>query len=608
MDKLNININNLLPYVIDAFSSVYGKEYRPIITQKIKNAVIVLYYDVEGLNGYMEYIKDYKARELSIRFLEEIGIDVQKHKKSNYTEPLDNDIRKILDCLIDSHFGFSKWADSFAPLRAFDTSNKTDSYRLLINKLKIVNFLLGNDTEQITRENFESFAKTEEFSELLKRINDLKVVYEKLFIEYNDWASQLIPYKNYVEDEKKRKDDILKRKKNELFIEIRNQLPSFLRDSISNKSFEEQVGAILGYADISSKSSIEYFHYKNMEKLKSSEIDLDDKFWIVYYQSLYLKGLGINIQNENMLKCESEEDINNYLLFLNQDDIKKYIPSDELINYIASTREKMSEEALREYYTTRKDFIDAMKIFDNTPNNIEVVYDNIKNKRICILGNGGTNNRNEFISIMFYTIKTGSAGRLFYTFMHEMGHIIDQNQNGSGFEPIEDFGKNFRPNPYDNTFRKYEKFNETLDDIFAMEAIKILQDHGIYLLEPEKFTSLDISDNNTNLITKNLLQPLLQKFRKQVIKAKINANPEELIMYIGKDNFEELVDTVNKVDYLSRNGVKYKIDKFPEDDMVIDYFSQVERAKKIYMNIDSYFINKFGNISNDDFEENTKKR
>lgn len=606
MDRLDIDFNSLLPYVIDAFSSVYGEEYRSIISKKLNNALIIQYHDVEGLNDYVSYIKRCKAREFSIRFLEEIGIDVQEYKKRNYTEPLESNLNKILGCLIDANFGFSKDADYWSPLRAFDTNNKTNPERLLSNKIKIVNYLLGNERKQITKENFESFAKTKEFSELLKKINDFNVVYEKLLFEYNNWANQFIPYEKYVEDEKKRKEGILQKKKNELFREIFDQLPSALKDSISNRSFERQISTILGDMDISAKSIIESFRYEQMEKLKSSEVDLFDKFWIVCWQSTYLKLLGITIPNENMLNCDSEEDIINFLSFLSQDDIKKYIPSDELISYISSTREKKYEEALKEYYTTRNDFTDAMKLFDNNPDNIENNYHQIKNKSVCV--QGGTTNNNDFISIMFYTIREFDGGSLFYSFMHENGHIIDLSQKGCGFESIDDFGGNYRKNPYDKAFRKYEKFNETLNDIFIQEAVKILRDYGIYLLEPEEFTKLDNINYNTTAITKRLLQPLVQKFRQQVIRAKVNAKPEELIMYIGEDNFEELVDTVNKVDYLSRNGVISKIDKSPEDTMVIEYFQQVERAKQIYINIDSYYANKFGNSQTDGFQETIKKR
>ena len=46
--------------------------------------------------------------------------------------------------------------------------------------------------------------------------------------------------------------------------------------------------------------------------------------------------------------------------------------------------------------------------------------------------------------------------------MHECGHVIDQSSKGTGFESSNDFNENSEKNPYDNAFRKYEKFNETL--------------------------------------------------------------------------------------------------------------------------------------------------
>ena len=220
---------------------------------------------------------------------------------------------------------------------------------------------------------------------------------------------------------------------------------------------------------------------------------------------------------------------------------------------------------------------------------LEYIYERIRNKSVCIDGLSVINDDNLPMSLMFYTIRTFSCGSLFHVFMHECGHIIDLNSERTGFESFNDYTYNSINNPYDECFRKYEKFNEALNDIFTIEAVELLHNQGIYLIEPQEFTLLDTSEINTASLTKNLLQPLLAKFRKQVISAKIKADRSELIRYIGNDNFEELVDVVNKVDYLSRNGLTSKLDTSPEDEMVKEYFEQVERAKRIYRNIDDYY-------------------
>ena len=605
MDKLNIDFKSLLPYVIDAFSSVYGEEYRSIISKRINNCIILSYHDVDGLNDYVSYLKRCKGRELSIRFLDEIGIDVQTNGIDNYAKPLDKKIRNVLDCLIDSSFGFSINPDYWAPLLAFDSNNKNNKEKLLENKIKIINYFLNNSKDKITYRNFESFTKTDEYLQILKKINEFKIIYKKLLSEYYDWEKQLAPYEKYIEDENKRKDDILQKKKNELFREIVGLLPL----STIKYNFKEQINIVLGDEDISSKTNIEFFSDEQMKKLKSPYVSRYKKESIVSRQLDYLKILGITIPNKEMIDCTSKDDIINYLSFLNQDDVRKYIPSEDLISFISSTREKKYEEAIRKYYTSRKDYINIMEEFGYKHFEYSYdIYNIIKNKLVCLLQNDLYNDNNEFISIMFYTIRIGDGGCLSQYFIHECGHVIDNSELGCGFENFHYFGENIKINPYDNTCRKYEKFNETLDDMFTIEANKYLQSKGIYLIEPKELTSLDTSNCNTSSLVKSLLQPLVQKFKKQVAKAKITLEPQELIKYIGKDNYEELVDAVNKVDFLCNNGLGIEFDNSSENFMVREYNIQLERVKQIYINIDNYYVNKFGVFPKNEFEESVIKR
>ena len=46
-----------------------------------------------------------------------------------------------------------------------------------------------------------------------------------LLSEYNNWLKKIEPYEKYIEDEKKRRKEILEKKKIELFREIFDQLP-----------------------------------------------------------------------------------------------------------------------------------------------------------------------------------------------------------------------------------------------------------------------------------------------------------------------------------------------------------------------------------------------
>lgn len=589
MDNLSIDLKKVLPFVIEAFTFVYGEKYRDIISDKINNAIIIQHYNIESLKEYILYIEESQKREYAVKFLEKIGVNVEKYKKANYTEELDNKIEKILEYYInDSDFGFSNKTDYFVPLQAFKKDNNTNPKRLLLNKIKIINYFLNGEHELVTEKNFDLFTKTEKYQQILKKIDELNLVYEPLLSEYKKWEEKLKPYKDFIDSETERKKRILEKKKSLLFEDIYPKLPIPIKDAISNKTKDEKIATILGPANISSESIIELFDSNKIKQLKSEDADFLTKMVIISRQLNYLK----NTYGDTI----DEKKINNSFLFLEEEDIKQYIPSDDLIHFVTLAREKRYEEALREYYTTRKDFLNLKgQGFDK--DSLEYIYENMKGESVFVYGKGATRSDNKFVSIMFYTIGSDDGGALCYIFMHECGHIIDQNENGLAFESCKDFSITSMKNPYDNTCREYEKFNETLNDIFTIEALEFLHSHGMYLIEPQKFTLEDVSNYNTALITKNLLQPLLLKFRSQVISAKINADQNELTRYIGQNNFEELVDVVNKVDYLSRNGVINKIETSPEDELVKEYFKQVNRAEKIYHNIDDYYDNNYQTLT-----------
>lgn len=590
MDPLAIDFKSIIPYAIDAYTFVCGEEYRTLISKKINQTIIAFYHDVEGLRIYVHNLEECKQRELAIRFLEQTGLSVLKEKKEQYTEPLDPEEEKKLGCLIgSSKDGFSDYADRWSPLRAFHKDNHEGSNHLLKNKIKVLNYLLGK--ELVTEENFDSFANTEEYRALVQKVDELNKIYEPLLLEYRAFQNELLPYNKYIEEEEMRKKKILEKKKIELFEEIRPKLPPFLNELLLSKPIEEQKDILFGPYDLSSLFRIESFLPEKMEQLSSSERTLSEKFWIVFWQSEYLKKLGVKIPDEQMLQCDSNEDLNNYLNFLNEEQIKKYIPSLELMEDISSARKQKYEEALKEYYMTRKDFTDMRDLFANCSNidndTFEWIYEDIfKQQRVCVLSKPIYSN-SEPLTLMFYTRDMG--GTLFYSFMHELGHVIDHNGTSIGFENLDAI---ILKNPYNEEYRKYEKLNEALTDIFATEAASFLRKQGMYFIEPKEVTA-DTSDHNSFLMVKNLLNPLIQKFRKQVIKAQVMACREELIQYIGEVQFEGLVDVVNKVDHLVRNGLKMKLGANLEDQLVVEYYEQLKRVKQIYLDIDEYYANHF---------------
>ena len=599
MTDITIDVEKILPFIIKKFTEVYGNEYSDIISTRLKTATIFQYYNIESLGSYIYNVLTLKERELSVKLLESIGennLDLEKYKKDKYKFNFDDDVEEILRKYIGtSCYGFGEESNYWAPLKAFNPDNDSNQFKVFENRLVLINYLLGDNHEEITADNFDSFTKTEEYADILKKVAKLNAIYDPLLLEYKNFKSKMTQHIDFIDSEKKRKYKVLTKKKSEILQDIYQKLPPAVINAIKDKPLSEQINIVMGYSfNIGGSSNIESFSQDAMESLKSESISQSKKFFIATQQAKYLTRLDPNIINKEIINPDSDEWIDEYLNLLNQDNVKKYIPSSDVIDYISSNRKKMYEEAIKEYYTTRQDFIDIKTAFgEDLEKDLDDIYELIKNETICITSSN--NYKDGTVPIMFYGVR--DYGYLFYSFAHECGHIIDKiSPYGSGFDKN---GANVSKNPYDESYRKYEKFNETLNDIFTTEVVKSLQNQGIYLIEPKEYTLSDIDNCNTSLITRNILQPLLLSFRQQIIKAKVNSDSSILTSYIGEENFEELVDVVNKVDYLSRNGVVPKIDTSPDDEMVKDYYKQLERAQNIYLNIDSYYDANYSNYGAD---------
>ena len=595
MYKLDIDFDSLLPHVIDAYTHVFGEKYRSIITDRVNNTMILYYKDLNQIDNYIMYLDKCKRRELMIRFLDEIGYDVEKYKTGNYTIEFDDNMNNILDSLVGDYFCFSKDADYWVPIRAFDLDNKENPLHLMDNQIMVINFLLPQGHEEINEGNIENFLETDEFKELCNRIKFIREVHQKIYDEYYEWKPQLKELNDFVDNEKNRKKNILNRKVIEFYKHVFNKLPITARNILSTESIDDQITKVLSFKTLSERVLIEAFRDEAINMLRSDEVDNDKKSTIIFHQRYYLNGFGLKPPNVDFDEPNAQEMLKNYLAYINQYDIRCYYPSNKVINEIIALRKHMYNDAIEEFHRGRDDVNDSVDMFSKTRRNYVYIYRNIRKERICVL----TGNDNEgFFPIMFFSKKVG--GCLAYILLHEFGHAISQTDDkGSGFAPTKENDKNSPHNPYHKVYRMHERFNETIEDILAIEANDYLRSKGIYLIEPKEITIMDNSDHNTWAIVKDLVMPLFQKFREQLLDSYINTDPDKFMKYIGEDNYEELNEVINRVDYLLASNLKVKIKENPNDPIVIEYYEQVEKVKQIYINIDNYYKINFGNMENE---------
>lgn len=578
MRATQIDFKSLLPYAIQAYTEVFGEEYQGIIADKINSSIIIPYDDIQGLETYIEFRKNWKKIIMILDLLQEIGMNIKALE--NYFDSVDQNSFNIINTLFGGVSNcFNEYWDEYNPIRAFKNNDCKIS-----DKIELFNYLRGNKEPQITAENLEEFSKTQEYNEILSKIDKINEIYDELYKEYSSWKKAFCEEDlQFIEKEKTRKKALLNKIREEIWKEIFPLLRSALKEKLANETLEKQIDIVLSHYMLGEEFMIEWFNQENMNKLSSPTISISEKRTIVLMQKIFLKNIGIK-PPMNLFGDNLEKNLGSYLEFLNQDDVKQFIPSNEVMDSIKKLRERKDKEVINRFTRSREDFNNAWKIFSFNDEFYNGLANIINQKKVCVThGYSG----NTLIPLVFYTIRTSDRGALAYSFIHEIAHVINRMSHACGF----DFHKRDN-NPYDNAYRKYERFNETVTDIFAIEALRLLNEKNIFLLESKSITDLSYDNGNTSFITQNLLKPLIKMFRKRFIKSYLHAQPQVLTECIGEDNFEDLVDVVNKVDFLTRNGLtEEKIEKEPQNPMVIEYNKQLERIKRIYQSIDEYYTN-----------------
>ena len=283
--------------------------------------------------------------------------------------------------------------------------------------------------------------------------------------------------------------------------------------------------------------------------------------------------------------------------FYSKEDVEEFLKTDKgqetyrkIQNYIEIYNKLLEEymiysKGLQEYKNSLKDkkqeLEEIISKIGDTKENRQMIEIILENPKIFVQIKDVEN------PILFYTISKG--GVLDYSMLHEFCHVIETNKEngkciGSGFDINAEELNPYRPNK-----RKYERLNENLTDIFSIQATRKLHEKGKYLLEPQELVITNIMDFNTSSITKKMLVPFLQKYKKQIIEARITGDIDKLLNTIGKNNFEELNDCINKVDYLiEEKNLKRYIEKEEKNDITKEYDEQLKRLEKIYTNMELY--------------------
>lgn len=528
MSFLNLNIDEKREDIIDAFTIVFGDEYNDVIAERVNNTKFLIYTEEDELEKYLDFMELQKRRELALIFLKEIGIDTCNQK--SFADELNKDILSALKNYIgdDELIPFKyKYPDGLkAWMINTENIDAAANEIVIANKIKFLNYYMKNENA-VTRENFAKFCTTKEYSDIENEIFKFCNMYFLLADEYYEFVEENSIYRENIENERSRKSEFMWQEKSNLYDRI-----------------------------------VDYLPYEIIEWLESMTSSQEEVEEILF---------GEDSQIEYIIESIASED--------DASKIHKIITD----SY---------ETAINRYIMSRKDFKRNYDLLEeDRKGNLEYLC--LMQRAKGVKFQAAFNEKGEFIHIIFFTVGEEIFGVEEFALLHEICHSIETNalEKGcvSGFD-ISYIGENDleEKNPYNPQKRKYENLNEIIVDIFTEEVIEKLSSQGKYIITPKEnsFTKVEV---NSSIIDRNLVKPFVDRYRKSLVKSRLKGNINLIYDTVGKENFEEFNDIINRIKYIE--GIMDLSEKNLNNPRYVEYNELLQKLEEVYHKMEIYSLN-----------------
>lgn len=513
-------IEEKLDTIINAYVDFYGEEKREYITNKFRNTTYITYLRLEDLNIILLKMKKIKTSEL---------LDKIRKELNDYFN--DEEFRRLFNescydnSIVHEYYSFTKKVlngeDVKTPyfLSFFDSN---------INK---ENILSGN------------------FDEKMKMLNKIKPLIDDLNIEYNEFLISIEKEENAINEANKLKEKLEK----EALVNFVNEFKAYLKPSeyeqimnIYQKSgnifmnLSKKLELMYGYS-INTESLMESFSEINNEKLNNG---LDyEKEVIIKNRIKYFKECGIDLGS----------DYNNYL---NDERCKELIPNLELVSKIGMYKEKTKEKIKKQIDENYYDYIsNKYKFHKNSIYNEEDLDAFYREEVTCVCPDIINVDNKMVERPMVFINMANDPEILDANIIHEFNHLYEliYNYNGDRFSAT--FGWDYSKAVYDpikcmyvddeadTSKRKYELFNEIMNDLISQTICKRMHNNGNNIITETGKVKLGCTGYQKTSI---LVNDFIGMYKNEIIESRSNNKIDIIYDKVGRDNFEELNDLFNE--------------------------------------------------------------
>ena len=571
-EYLKKNINCYL----EAFVQFYGEDSREFITEKFKNAIYIGYQDVKEKEAFINKLEKNYTKLYFEEELKKAGIDEQPNKFiGNYSfeneciMPLSS-FKKFYELYVIGKEGHRQTFIENG-LKIFKNIKPDITIEEYINYMNNGNvpqyFFVGkpkylynsimyymninnceNEYNRIKNNFFETFAM--DFNEFdkdnffhSKEFDKYKTIYEcykRALIKYENLQKSLKPFKEYVCKSKSLEESLHKKYYKEFIYQC-----SFLfnDEELSKIDAYFNSSTILNKPEclntlshsLNTITTINSFSENSQKKLDNIETPTWERKLIIDDRIKYFKAKGIDFGND-------------YQLYLNSVTAKSIWPSNETVLKVEKLRENYNTKFSDEYYCNIsrykeiKDELSKYEFVDKESINNAINY--ISNSTFVLPNSIIVDNDVKLFPLV--NINVSDNKYLDHYIVHELNHLCEtsiiskngKNQYISGWDIEESSNLNQNTNDDFNTIRKYELFNEVINELIAQDISKIMINNNMFVFNDKD--NVEYTQNTSYERTAFLIRDFYNEFFSDIIKSRKNGNVQVIYDKVGKENFDEL--------------------------------------------------------------------
>lgn len=504
LKQFNVTMEELTPKIIDSIVGVYGEKNRTIIQDRLKTIYINTYITYEDVNNYYNFIIRHKEDLLSLKFLEDMGIDLPQDITDEVYKNGTYYLKKEHSQILETYFGYRPFTDD-SPIFSFDDDSAEDledysTRRKLQNRCDVLSKL----GYSVTLEDYHSFSQTEEGKQTLSDIHKVYDIALKYKEEFSEFKKEHKDIKNYIAQCDKLKSQLSLKYTQKFFEDLLPMLPEDEKEQVS-KALSLPVHSkyeLLRMADPNKK-----YYYESYEKV-----------------------------NPNL--------------------------SPEMASQVTAIKTNCTLQEDREFfkstgnYQTCLDTLSSLNLLSEDSFNMDFV----KHKMTCVTPNVVKNENGEFqnINIIHLPILAMLKEYRDVLTIHEILHVVELSMKQISENEfhiktgLDSINMNISNNPFSNEpvedeYNHHIRPNEYLsENIHHQLAIKItddLHDKGIYLFDDPQNSKTRGSSSYEQL--NSVVLPFMNTFHSDIIDAMIQPDSNALTNKVGQDNINNLNQVVN---------------------------------------------------------------